>query len=131
MSRLISIRASQAPSYLTPNIEHRPELRAATHPSDHNAVFAFQHAKESEAAQKRRREKIAKREAREAKKGEREREGRNGHDPAFLVPVPMYYYGVMPVGCAAGTGSVVTGGAGSCATVSSNSNSNPFPLFLA
>ncbi|KAF8191596.1 hypothetical protein K438DRAFT_1830786 [Mycena galopus ATCC 62051] len=110
LSRLVGNRKN--PSYLIP--PNRDDLLAATHPSDHNAVFAFHHKAASEAAQRRRRLKIAKREKRDA---ERAQAGKLGgrrnvpHDPAFLVPVPLYYMPVVP-GCAAFTGNVVNGGTG-------------------
>ncbi|KAJ6620392.1 hypothetical protein B0H10DRAFT_2163599 [Mycena sp. CBHHK59/15] len=110
LSRLVG--SSARPSYLVP--PDRADLLAATHPSDHNAVFAFHHKSAGEAAQRRRREKIAKRAARDAERARSGKlvEGRARtaqHDPAFLVPVPLYYYPVM-AGCAAVTGSVVNGG---------------------
>ncbi|KAJ7042053.1 hypothetical protein C8F04DRAFT_1078148 [Mycena alexandri] len=105
LSRLVGQTTN--PSYLIP--PNRDTLLAATHPSDHNAVFAFHHKAASEAAQRRRREKIAKRAQRELKEGKAG--GRRGlaHDPAFLVPVPMYY----AAGFAGlGAGNIVNGGIG-------------------
>ncbi|KAF8886970.1 hypothetical protein BD779DRAFT_1470956 [Infundibulicybe gibba] len=102
-------------------------LLAATHPSDHNAVFAAHH-KGAISAQKRRRKKFERRREREAQdalkgKADPKRSERGaGHDPAFLVPVPMFYaYGTVPIvsGCTAYTANVVSGCAGgssSCAT---------------
>ncbi|KAJ6606211.1 hypothetical protein DFH09DRAFT_1017165 [Mycena vulgaris] len=105
LSRLVG--SATSPSYLIP--PDRSDLLAATHPSDHNAVFVFHHKGTSEAAQRRRREKIAKRTQRDLDRGERSRNLQ--HDPAFLIPVPMYYVPIM-AGCAAYSGNVVHGGAG-------------------
>ncbi|KAF7323286.1 hypothetical protein HMN09_00109400 [Mycena chlorophos] len=99
LSRLVGLGSN--PSYLIP--PNRDDLLAATHASDHNAVFAFHHKLESDAARRRRRQKNHKRAARDAAKGVPKR----GvvHDPAFLVPVPMYYYnsacgnGLLCCGC--------------------------------
>ncbi|KAJ7778735.1 hypothetical protein DFH07DRAFT_730681 [Mycena maculata] len=125
LSRLVG-NSNTNPSYLVP--PDRDDLLAATHPSDHNAVFAFHHKKTAEAAQRLRREKIAKRTQRDL---ERARSGkavdplrpRNGqHHPAFLIPIPMYYTPML-AGCAATLGAVVygeggaAGGMGSCAAV--------------
>ncbi|KAJ7343339.1 hypothetical protein DFH08DRAFT_703050 [Mycena albidolilacea] len=116
LSRLVG--NGKNPSYLIP--PKRDDLLAATHPSDHNAVFAFHHKSESESAQRRRRLKIEKRQQRDLK---REQEGKLDrrnvqHDPAFLIPVPLYYPSAM-VGCAAFSGSVINGGGGfgGCAAV--------------
>ena len=97
LSRLVM--KSRSESHLFPP---RADLRAATHPSDHNAVLALHH-KSSE--QTRRREKIAKRTQRDGGRTVRT------HDPAFLTPVPLQY---PSAGCAAPRGSVVQGG---CAPV--------------
>ncbi|KAJ7494422.1 hypothetical protein B0H11DRAFT_1717508 [Mycena galericulata] len=123
LSRLVGSSGTN-PSYLVP--PNRDDLLAATHPSDHNAVFAFQHKGTAEAARRLRREKIAKRTQRDL---ERARSGRpvdplrprNGrHDPAFLIPIPLYYTPMM-AGCAPTGGTVVSGtggGFGACAAVS-------------
>ncbi|KAJ7063619.1 hypothetical protein C8F01DRAFT_1133725 [Mycena amicta] len=117
LSRLVGQGTN--PSYLTPPTK-RDDLLAATHPSDHNAVFAFHHKAKSESAQRRRRDKIAKRAQRDAANGTTRRGVT--HDPAFLVPIPLYYTPLM-AGCAAFGGSFVHGGIGggmgSCAAVRS------------
>ncbi|KAJ7119045.1 hypothetical protein C8R44DRAFT_625746 [Mycena epipterygia] len=99
-------------SYLVPPA--RDSLLAATHPSDHNAVFPFHYKKTAEAAQRRRREKIAKRTQRDIERGARAPNTR--HDPAFLIPVPMYYTPYL-AGCAAFSGSIIDGMHGGCAAV--------------
>jgi hypothetical protein len=114
------------PSHLVP--PNRDELLAATHPSDHNAIFAFHRKWVSEASQKLRREKFARRQrtnAELAKSGQIDRrdiERSRGHDPAFLMPVPMFYYAPVGVGCVAPGGHVVnsagSGGIGGCANAS-------------
>ncbi|KAJ7184501.1 hypothetical protein C8R46DRAFT_883048 [Mycena filopes] len=111
LSRLVGQSGHAHPSHLVP--PNRAALLAATHPSDHNAVFAFHHKAASEAAQRRRREKIAKRAERERKDGTARAAG-GVHDPAFLIPVPLYYSPMF-----LGTGNIVNGGTGygACAAV--------------
>ncbi|KAG6917587.1 hypothetical protein DXG01_001935 [Tephrocybe rancida] len=108
-------------SYLIPPA--REDLLAATHPSDHNAIFAWHRKHLSEGLQQCRREKFKERQerdVRERRKGKgKERRRVDAHEAAFLVPVPLYYgYG----GCAAYTGAVVysanDNGIGGCAAVS-------------
>jgi hypothetical protein len=122
------IKADHAiPSQLVP--PNRDDLLAATHPSDHNAVFAMHRKWSSQKSQKNRRKKFARRQkanAALAKVGlldERDIERSHGHHPAFLMPVPLYYYDSVGAGCVAATGNVVnsvsnTGGIGGCANVS-------------
>lgn len=116
LSRLVG--NGKNPSYLIP--PKRDDLLAATHPSDHNAVFAFHHKSASEFAQRRRRLKIEKRQQRDLKREQAGKLDRRNvqHDPAFLVPVPLYYSSAM-VGCAAFSGGVINGGVGfgGCAAV--------------
>ncbi|KAF8191589.1 hypothetical protein K438DRAFT_1591187 [Mycena galopus ATCC 62051] len=118
LSRLVGHGSN--PSYLIP--PNRDDLLAATHPSDHNAVFAFHHKAASEAAQRRRRLKIAKRERRDAKRaraGKPDSGRRNvQHDPAFLIPVPLHYTPVV-AGCTTSAGNIIHDGArcGGCAAV--------------
>ncbi|KII94204.1 hypothetical protein PLICRDRAFT_419726 [Plicaturopsis crispa FD-325 SS-3] len=96
------------------------EVLAATHPSDHNAVFAFHHKKTSDKARERRKAKLEARRQRDAKdleKGKMDRAAyQRGaqHDAAFLYPIPMYYYGGLGYGACAGTAGNVVGGG--CAT---------------
>ncbi|EIN11322.1 hypothetical protein PUNSTDRAFT_50377 [Punctularia strigosozonata HHB-11173 SS5] len=67
-----------------------PEALASTHPSDHNAVYSFTHRVSSEAARTKRRLKLEKRQQRE--KGAADEKARAWqHEPAFLVPVPLWY----------------------------------------
>ncbi|KAF8076953.1 hypothetical protein FPV67DRAFT_1473294 [Lyophyllum atratum] len=100
---------SKTPPYLDPPL--RADL-TATHPSDHNAVFLFHRKGAGLEAQKTRREKYKRRQARDGKDAER-------HDPAFLVPVPMYFTYPADILCAATPGHVVNntsvGGIGGCA----------------
>jgi len=126
MARITKVDFS-TPSHLVPL--NRDDLLAATHPSDHNAVFAFHRKWFSEASQKSRRKKFAKRQranaelARAGRLNQRDIERSHGHDPAFLVPVPIYFYNpVVGVGCVAAAGNVVNiggdGGIRGCAGVS-------------
>ncbi|KAF8076954.1 hypothetical protein FPV67DRAFT_440215 [Lyophyllum atratum] len=146
LSRLV-VSYTQKPSYLVP--PPREDLLAGTHPSDHNAVFLFHRKHAGEAAQQRRREKFKKRQEREAQEAAKAAKGKGkgkvrsgekgekagmtaeerrraderayGHDPAFLVPVPLYYGYGYGLGCAAYAGNVVYasngGGIGGCAAV--------------
>ncbi|KAG6908350.1 hypothetical protein DXG01_005168 [Tephrocybe rancida] len=123
LSRLVNHYGAQK-SYLIPPA--REDLLAATHPSDHNAVFVWHRKHFSEGLQQRRRGKFKarqERDARERGKGKaraltpEERRRVDAHEAAFLVPVPLYYYGYG--GCAAYTGAVVysanDNGIGGCA----------------
>ncbi|KAK0447632.1 hypothetical protein EV421DRAFT_1706368 [Armillaria borealis] len=109
LSRLVSIhKQSGPPSHLVPPRD-RSDLLAATHPSDHNAVYPFMHQGQVDALRRARLEKRERRIRREEGKG-MSRNRSVGHDPAFLVPVPLYFgYGA---GCVAITGHVVGGGGG-------------------
>ncbi|KAJ7684433.1 hypothetical protein DFH06DRAFT_1073106 [Mycena polygramma] len=105
------------PPYLIP--PNHADLLAATHPSDHNAVFALHRRAASEAAQQRRLEELAKRERQRtrdlAAAGKLGGRRRVKHDPAFLVAVPMHY----TPGVFAGSANIIDGGAGigGCAAV--------------
>ncbi|KAG6865062.1 hypothetical protein C0991_005381 [Blastosporella zonata] len=112
LSRLVNNYGAQK-SYLIPPA--REDLLAATHPSDHNAVFVWHRKHDSESLQRSRREKFKRRQERDAKaraKGKaplltpEERRRAEAHEAAFLVPVPMYY-GFIGAGCVAYTGNVV------------------------
>jgi hypothetical protein len=117
---------NESPSYLQPPSDAQ-DLMAATHPSDHNAVYAFHHKRQSEWARKRREAKLQKRRMRELKKGntrgaQRDDACRFTDHQAFLFPVPLYFampLGIGGGGCAAYAGHVVDGGnGGGCASVS-------------
>ncbi|RDB20076.1 hypothetical protein Hypma_013082 [Hypsizygus marmoreus] len=118
LSRLISSYNLKS-SYLIP--PNREDLLAGTHPSDHNAVFALHRKHASEAAQKLRREKFKKRQQRDAngKLAQKQIDRSYQHDPAFLVPVPLYFRYPVSLACAAYMGNVVNspngGGIGGCA----------------
>ncbi|KAJ6565016.1 hypothetical protein DFH09DRAFT_919796 [Mycena vulgaris] len=104
LSRLIGAHATQnkTPYLVSP-------MHAATHPSDHNAVFALRRMRAGEIAQRERRAKIAQREQRDGTI--------SVHDPAFLTPVPLYEAASLSLnapGCAATTGSVISA---ACAVV--------------
>lgn len=97
-----------------------PVFLQATHPSDHDAVFAFHRQNQSEQLRRKRRSKAVKRRQRDARMvkkgkldGEVYRRG-EGHNQAFLTPIPGYYvYGYG--GCTAFHGGVYGGSAGACA----------------
>jgi hypothetical protein len=116
LTRLLS-NPDKKPSFLVP--PNDPDLLAGTHPSDHNAVFAFHHKKMSESARNARQKKIEKRKKRDeelARKGKmdpRSIERSRAHDSAFLMPVPLFFYGAGFGGCAAFGGVVYSG----CAAV--------------
>lgn len=113
-------RSSKFPkeAYLLP--PQNPDILQATHPSDHNAVYAFHHQGRSEKSRRERHAKALKRRQRDA---ERVRQGKldrsayargDGHNLAFLTPIPLYYAAY--AGCAAYYGGVNGGvGAGACA----------------
>ncbi|KZP11436.1 hypothetical protein FIBSPDRAFT_800291 [Athelia psychrophila] len=114
--------SQQQPAFLCP--PDNPDILNATHPSDHNSVYAFHHAGKGDAARKKRAAKAAKRRARDEAKVQKGKLGReayvrgDGHGQAFLVPVP-YYYGAGFGGCMAWYGGVGAGGGmiggGACA----------------
>ena len=120
LSRLVSSQ-QLAPSYLVP--PPREDLYAATHPSDHNAVYAFHHGKLATLAQQRRLAKIKKRQARDVALVQRggirppSAVRSCGYATPFLIPVPLYFGVVGFGGCVGYAGNVVDGGAGGCATV--------------
>ncbi|KAK0472456.1 hypothetical protein IW261DRAFT_1343552 [Armillaria novae-zelandiae] len=108
LSRLISIhKRSDPPSHLVPPRD-RSDLLAATHPSDHNAVYLFKYKEQIDAQ---RRARLTKRQ-RKIRRDEKKGMSRNSvdHDPAFLVPVPLYFN--RDAGCVAMTGHVVGGRGG-------------------
>ena len=107
--------------------------RAATHPSDHNAVFLMHKQTQAMRARERRKKKIEERRIKAEKAASRDVLGVAGaplqtqnrrslrdfdHTPAFMVPVlfPIYYTGA---GCVGACGGVVSGaaicGSGGCA----------------
>lgn len=117
-SKLKRTSRSQQPSFLLPPAN--PDILQATHPSDHNAVFAFHHQGQSETSRRKRRIKAMKRRQRDAEKvqkGKLDREAYErgeGHGLAFLTPIPLYYgYGY--ASCAAFYGGVYGNSAGACA----------------
>ncbi|KAG2145431.1 uncharacterized protein EDB93DRAFT_504192 [Suillus bovinus] len=83
---------------------------AATHPSDHNAVFALHNMSASLRHRKNRARKAEMRRQRAERNGVAVRNGNVDHGIAFLYPVPMFYY--YSGGCVAATGAVVNGGLG-------------------
>jgi hypothetical protein len=124
--KLKRLMSKQGPSYLVPPDDK--DLLAGTHPSDHNAVFSFQHKAMSDAARKKREAKFAARKERDltlARKDKGHVEGRStskadegggdSHSAAFLVPIPIYYAGFG--GCFA-YGGAVDGHHSACAAVS-------------
>ncbi|KAF9461936.1 hypothetical protein BDZ94DRAFT_769324 [Collybia nuda] len=106
------IRNYMPSAHLVPP-EHE-KLLAATHPSDHNAVYTI-HKRVSASGQAKRRKKIARREKRARTEGSAS--NRAHHDAAFLIPVPIYFGAP---GCVAASGNVVDSagcGVAGCAPV--------------
>jgi hypothetical protein len=94
----------------------KSDARAATHPSDHNAVFALHDMTGSLRRREKRQRKAEARRLRDEREGQMVRKDRGvDHGIAFLYPVPMFYY--FPGGCFAAGGGVVNGALG-CAAVS-------------
>ncbi|KDQ63946.1 hypothetical protein JAAARDRAFT_187341 [Jaapia argillacea MUCL 33604] len=127
LARLRTSTLSRLPS--SPNPTHfcpptnEPFLLSGTHPSDHNAVYlggSKANEKLSDVNRHIRSAKVKKRRERDAewvRKGKLDEQRYmrgEGHAMAFLVPVPIYAYGM--AGCIGGCGSVFT--AGACAVVS-------------
>ena len=125
VARIVKVDNS-IPSHLVP--PNRDDLLAATHPSEHNSVFAFHKKVVGELSREKRRKKIAKRLkantalVKAGRLDKRDIERSHGHDAAFLMPVPLYFYSPIGVGCVAAYGGVVNGegggGIGGCASVS-------------
>ncbi|KAK0189741.1 hypothetical protein F5146DRAFT_1052324 [Armillaria mellea] len=103
LRRLVSIhKQSGPPSHLVPPGD-ASDLVAATHPSDHSAVYSYLYRDQVRAMRQARVEKREWRLKREQGKSA-------GHDLAFLVPVPLdFNYGTE---CVATTGHVVGKGGG-------------------
>ncbi|KAJ7276641.1 hypothetical protein C8J57DRAFT_1176997 [Mycena rebaudengoi] len=84
LSRLFGLTGIRRSSLLPPD---RADLRAATHPSDHNAVFTFKHKAEAAAAQRGCRSKIEKRAQQDVERGnDNGTHDSQRHDPAFCFP---------------------------------------------
>ncbi|KAG2104330.1 uncharacterized protein F5147DRAFT_579917 [Suillus discolor] len=112
LRRLISSQTTSNMPLLAP----KSYACAATHPSDHNAVFVLNNTSASLRHRENRIRKAEKRKLREERNEKAaEKDEKDDHDLAFLYPVPLFQY--YPSGCVAATGSVVNGGSG-CATVS-------------
>jgi hypothetical protein len=112
LRRFLSSQATSDVLSLPP----KSDARAATHPSDHNAVFALHDMTASLRHRENRARKAEMRMLRAERNGKVvKRDGDVDHGIAFLYPVPMFYY--YPGGCVAVAGAVVNGTSG-CATVS-------------
>ncbi|KAG2040497.1 hypothetical protein BDR03DRAFT_915553 [Suillus americanus] len=112
LRRLVSSQTSSSMLLLPP----RSDARAATHPSDHNAVFALHNMSASLRQREKRARKAGMRRLQAERNGRAvKRDGDVNHGIAFLYPVPMFYY--YAGGCVAAAGAVVNGGPG-CAAVS-------------
>lgn len=88
------------------------DLLGGTHPSDHNAVYAFHHGEMSEGARKARQEKFKKRKEKHAelvKKGKSDAGGGRTHDTAFLMPFPLHRGGYATSGTVVFEGCTVVG----------------------
>ncbi|KAG2747340.1 hypothetical protein P692DRAFT_20935613, partial [Suillus brevipes Sb2] len=107
LRRLLSSQANNNVLLLPP----KSDARAATHPSDHNAVFALHNMSTSMRHRENRARKAEMRRLRAEQDGRAvKRDGNVDHGIAFLYPVPMFYY--YPGGCVAAAGAVVNGGLG-------------------
>ncbi|KAG1765635.1 hypothetical protein EDD22DRAFT_774772 [Suillus occidentalis] len=112
LRRLLSSKANSTMLLLPP----KSDACAATHPSDHNAVFALHSMSTSMRRRENRTRKAEMRRLRAERDGRAvKRDGNVDHGIAFLYPVPMFYN--YPGGCVAAAGAVVNGGLG-CAVVS-------------
>ncbi|KAK7442085.1 hypothetical protein VKT23_016359 [Stygiomarasmius scandens] len=96
LTRLVGIQNNLKQQYLSP--PDRPGARDATHPSDHNAVYALHTRKQADAGRKERETRYAKG-LKKAEKGKGKAEGSvtrmwsgstsSPHPQPFLVPIPM------------------------------------------
>ncbi|KAG2370303.1 hypothetical protein BDR07DRAFT_1265614 [Suillus spraguei] len=101
LRRLLSSRPTDNVLLLPP----KSDARAATHPSDHNAVFALHDMSASLRRRENRERKAETRKLRAERNGRAVRGENVDHEIAFLYPVPMFYY--YPGGCVAAAGTVV------------------------
>ena len=112
LSRYISFtHTPQPPSQLIP--PDRPDLLAATHASDHNAVYFKPKNKRAHKITQKRQKALAK----AAKKGRGllgHRATVPSHPGAFLIPVPLHFggYGGVGLGRCVATGAIVSCGGG-------------------
>ncbi|KAG5650291.1 hypothetical protein H0H81_012733 [Sphagnurus paluster] len=106
--RAILSQSTKTPAYDLIPPEHAGAL-SGTHPSDHNAVLLF-HRPAGLATQQKPVEEFRSWQLREGKgkQGAGKHSGAVAHDPAFLVPVPMYLTHPEEVLCAAVPGNVIT-----------------------
>ncbi|KAF8655057.1 hypothetical protein AX16_003258 [Volvariella volvacea WC 439] len=138
LSRLIqhdrdSSGSQDIPSLLLP-VSNRDDSMLATHPSDHNSVFAMHQRANAESSRRERKYKNTRRREREMERHKKEQgkkkkdkekdsalaevlsaaaELTSSWDPAFLTPVP--YQSHPAAGCAGSCGNVVYGGSSGCA----------------
>ncbi|EIW76441.1 hypothetical protein CONPUDRAFT_158469 [Coniophora puteana RWD-64-598 SS2] len=114
LKRLVNRHAPPEAEALLPT--DTPLALAATHPSEHNAVFPLHRKSSSMLGRRHREEKFARRVRKAAQSNDSGSRGEPWaqsraraptHSQASLYPVPMYYW--MPGGRVAGTGGVVTG----------------------
>ncbi|KDQ53342.1 hypothetical protein JAAARDRAFT_161844 [Jaapia argillacea MUCL 33604] len=114
LSRLPSV---SNPTHLCPP-SNEPFLLSGTHPSDHNAVYLSGNKANQKLSDINRHMRSAKVKKRRERDAESVRKGKldeqrymrgEGHDTAFLVPVPMYVYGPT-AGCVGGCGAAFTSG---------------------
>ncbi|KAK0499370.1 hypothetical protein EDD18DRAFT_1460304 [Armillaria luteobubalina] len=104
LRRLISVYKQS--DHLVPPRD-RSDLLAATHPSDHNAVYLSKYKEQVDAQRYARQTKRQRRIRRDEENGMRKGVD---HDPAFLVPVPLCFN--RDVECVAMTGHVLGRGGG-------------------
>ncbi|KAG2070670.1 hypothetical protein BDR04DRAFT_591757 [Suillus decipiens] len=103
LRRFLSSRSTNNELLLPP----KSDARAATHPSDHNAVFALHDMSASLRRREDRERKAETRKLRAERNGRAVKGENDDHEIAFLYPVPMFYY--YPGGCVAGAGTVMDG----------------------
>ncbi|TFK33265.1 hypothetical protein BDQ12DRAFT_738868 [Crucibulum laeve] len=118
-------RLMAGPTTDVPSLHHthlippqNPHALDGSHPSDHNAVRVLPQNKRMHQFAHRRYDKQRKKaeRARSMSLGAGDRRRRNEHEPAFLVPVPIFYGDAGVLGCVAACGSVVQSGTvGGCA----------------
>ncbi|KAH8823293.1 hypothetical protein DL96DRAFT_1469407 [Flagelloscypha sp. PMI_526] len=120
LGKLLGSPTTSTQPFLAPE-GGRDDMAALTHPSDHNAVYTLSHKKYCDVLRAERMTKHKKRKEQEVKAFMKKRDSdgkdldeeaikrrlNDGHDPAFLTPIPMEEYEDPKADCASFGGQVV------------------------
>ncbi|KAH8824704.1 hypothetical protein DL96DRAFT_1712950 [Flagelloscypha sp. PMI_526] len=120
LGKLLGSPNTSTPPFLAPE-GRRDDMAALTHPSDHNAVYMLSHKKHCDVLRAERATKHKKRKEHEVRAFMKKKDSngkdldeeaikrrlKDGHDPAFLIPIPMEEYEDPQADCAPFGGQVV------------------------